>query len=91
MKKRKFRVGDRVRLNTLPPNIETMPHETQQVFKLSIGKVFKVEGFGRYGHVELQVGPEIDAMVSGFMNTIWVEPECLELVSLVDETHKDPS
>lgn len=81
---RKLSVGDRVRLIAVPPDFETMPEETQQVFRLSPGRVFRIEGFGPYGHAELEVGSEIDAIVGGFMNSIWVEHECLEWVSSVE-------
>jgi hypothetical protein len=60
------------------PDLGGMPAETQAVFAAALGGTFEVKGFGPYGHLEIEVGREIDRAVGGFMNTIWVEPECVE-------------
>ncbi len=74
-----LQVGDRVKVLSLP-SLDGMAPETRAAFEYALGKEFLVEGLGRYGHVELVLGPEADALLGGFMNTIWVEPEHLAAV-----------
>lgn len=74
-----LRIGDRVKVVSLPP-LDGMAPETRAALELALGKEFVIEGFGRYGHAELLLGPEADALLGGFMNTIWLEPEHLEKV-----------
>jgi len=57
-----------------------MPAETQAAFRASLGKEFRVVDHGHYGHLELELGPEHDAVPGGFMNSIWIEPEYVEVV-----------
>lgn len=75
-----IRVGAVVRVRELPSDLVTSPAETQAAFRAALGKEFKVAGHGRYGHLELVLGPEIDAVLGGFMNTLWIEPELVEEV-----------
>jgi hypothetical protein len=49
------------------------PAETRSVFKRAVGKTFVVQGFGSYGHIELDIS-KIQKL-----NTIWIEPDCVEL------------
>ena len=74
MAKTKVRVGDKVKVVgmspvTFAPGVED-ELGTEKLFKSMIGKVYTVRGFDRYGNVELE--PKR-------MNTVWVEPEFLEL------------
>jgi hypothetical protein len=39
------------------------------VFRRALGKTFRVEGFGLYGHVELDLTAKVARL-----ETIWVEP-----------------
>jgi hypothetical protein len=72
---RPIRRGDWVRLVEIPRAVVTMgPPETRRVFRLARGKTFRVEGFGRHGHAELDVGRKVRRL-----ETIWVEPDCLRL------------
>lgn len=73
------RVGDRVRVVSLP-DVSNLAVSTRVAFRLALGKVFKVEGIGEHGHLELVLGPEADQRLGGFMNTIWIEPEHTVLV-----------
>jgi hypothetical protein len=72
-----FRIGDRVRLVDLPPTFGELPEETRTAFTAARGGVFEVRGFGPYGHLEIELGRELDTLLGGFMNTLWVEPECV--------------
>lgn len=53
---RKFAVGDRVRLQMLPPEMErSMPEDRWKLFQRCTGKVLRVEGIDEFGGVELHV------------------------------------
>ena len=67
-------IGDRVRLIQLPDNISAFPRPTQRLFRKALGKTLKIKTFGKCGHAELPVSHK-----SVFVDTIWVEPACLEL------------
>jgi hypothetical protein len=71
---RKFRIGDKVRVIgmspvTFAPGIKD-ELGTEKLFKSMLGKVYTVQGFDRYGYVELR--PKR-------FDTVWVEPEFLKL------------
>jgi hypothetical protein len=69
-----------VQVERLPPDLDTFPEETQAAFRAALGKTFVVRGYGPYGHLELELGRELDALLGGFMNTIWIEGECVREV-----------
>jgi hypothetical protein len=71
---RAIEIGDWVRLVKIPPGLATMPRATQAVFRKALGKTFKVEGFNNVGLAEL----DLTRKVAKF-NTIWVEPDCLQI------------
>jgi hypothetical protein len=72
--RRKFHVGDKVKVVgmspvTFPPGVKD-EMGTEKLFKSMLGKVYTVQGFDRYGNVELH--PKR-------LNSVWVEPEFLTL------------
>ena len=72
MTKRKFQVGDKVKVIgmskvTYPPGVKD-ELGTEKLFKGMIGRVYTVRGFDNYGNVELQPRR---------LDTVWVEPEFL--------------
>lgn len=71
-------IGDRVRLVELPETIlaGNAHQETLTVFRKCLGKSFRVSGFNAVGWVELHVGN----VTRSLGETIWVEPEFLELI-----------
>ena len=72
MKAKKFKVGGRVKVVKIPPGLtDPAGIDTPGVFKRALGKTFRIEGFGKYGHLRLKVGN---------LNTIWIEPEFVVLV-----------
>ena len=86
-----LKVGDRVRILDIPEDLKDSdfdrkdPHtpklRTGELFRFCLGKTFTVYGFGRYGHVELQVGKNREVRGNfGWSDTIWIEPEFLKLV-----------
>jgi hypothetical protein len=74
-------IGDTVRIVKLPPglrDLEDLP--TRAAFNLCLGHEYVIQDFGKYGHLELDVSAEIDEVAGGVGNTIWIEPEFVELV-----------
>ena len=58
MEKRKFRVGDKVKVIGMSP-VTFAPGVkdelgTERLFKSMLGKVYTVRGFDKYGNVELE-------------------------------------
>jgi hypothetical protein len=74
MSKRKFRVGDKVRVIGVPSI--TFPASlkdemgTMKLFKRMVGRVYTVQGFDKYGHIELW--PKR-------LECVWIEPELVKL------------
>jgi hypothetical protein len=76
LKRNKYKVGDLVTVIKVPTGLGDEPElNTKTVFETCLGKTFTIQGFDQYGHLELAVGKEIDDLVGGYMNTIWIEPE----------------
>jgi hypothetical protein len=73
-------IGAVVQVDRLPADFETFPEETRAAFRAALGKRFIVCGHGPYGHLELELGRVLDALLGGFMNTIWIEPEYVSVV-----------
>jgi len=64
---RKFRTGDFVKIVQIPDDLtDAVGIGTPEVFRRSLGKTFRIEGFDRYGHIELVVSRR---------DTIWIEPK----------------
>jgi hypothetical protein len=79
-KPRPIRIGDKVRVLKVPPSVaKEMPAETRRIFRRCVGKVLRVDGFGRYGHLELNVNDD-GSQATPTAHTIWIEPECVEVV-----------
>lgn len=60
------------------PDLALMPEETKAAFLAALGREFRVVGLGPYGHLELELGRELDERLGGFMNSIWIEPDLVE-------------
>jgi len=92
--KRKFKVGDRVRIVDIAPSLkdpnydsnlksaELQDMRTAELFRFCLERVFKVYGFDRYGNVELHVGNSsaVRRKFGNLRHTIWSEPEFLKRV-----------
>lgn len=89
-----FKVGDRVLVIDIPEDTkdpkadlkspEAREMRTAELFRFCLGKTFTVYGFGRYGHVELRAGQNREVRKKfGWSETIWIEPEFLEIVKKV--------
>ena len=74
-----FKVGDIVRIVKIPPDLhDAAGIGTPEVFANAVGKTFRIEGFGEYGHLELfaRRGDAVDD--SHPLDSIWIEPEFVE-------------
>jgi len=76
-----MKIGDEVRIVTIPLDLPEGEIHTKSLFEMCVGKIFPIVGF--QGHLlELEVGE-----VTGkepFMESIWIEPEHVELVTTTD-------
>jgi hypothetical protein len=80
---RQFKVGDLVRIVRIPPDLhDAAGIGTPEVFADAVGKTFRIEGFGEYGHLELTVSAS---------DTIWIEPEFVEAADEVAPPERDGS
>ena len=72
--RRPFNIGDVIRVSRVPPAVQSDgPPETRRLFKRAVGMTFVVRGFERNGYLELDVS-KIKPL-----NTIWIEPDCVQL------------
>jgi len=68
------KIGQRVRLATLPPWVADLPQESQRVFEFCVGRVFPVVEIEQHGLLVLDASQDVDVRFGGFMNDIRVEP-----------------
>jgi hypothetical protein len=72
-----MKIGDKVRVLTVPPHLPEGELNTKSLFRLCVGHTFPVVGL-QGNLLELEVGE-----VSGkeaCMDSIWIEPEHVEIV-----------
>lgn len=72
-----MKIGDKVRLIAVPPNIPVGDDQlpTRALFDSCLGKEFEICGFNEIGWAEIVV----QSVTGKTGETIWVEPEFLEL------------
>jgi hypothetical protein len=74
VQKRSFKVGDKVKVIGVPTLSVSRGLEdglgTKKLFKNMLGKVYTVQGFDEFGHIELH--PKR-------LHHVWIEPEFLKL------------
>jgi len=83
-------IGDRVRIIDISSDLKDPSHDlkdaehremrTAELFRFCVGRVFTIYGFGRYGHVELEVSKSPAVRRKFGLSTIWMEPEFLKRV-----------
>jgi hypothetical protein len=72
-----MKIGDKVRIVTIPPDLPEGEIHTRSLFEMCIGKIFPIVGF--QGHLlELEVGEVRGELPT--MESIWIEPEHVEIV-----------
>ena len=74
MPKRKLKLGDLVKVigyrpGKYPPKFKDKMG-TEKLFKSLVGKQYRIQGFGRYGHIELWPKK---------LHFVWIEPDLVEL------------
>jgi hypothetical protein len=85
-----FKVGDRVLIVDISADMKQPSYDlkddehkemrTPELFRFCVGREFVIQGFDRYGHLELHVGDDREVQRKfGPHHTIWVEPEFLKL------------
>lgn len=78
-------VGNLVRVTRMSTSLvgHTEEHlqETVALFERCIGHVLRIEGFGHWGGLELNVSDDGSQASNYCYHTIWIEPECVELVA----------
>ena len=78
-----LKVGDRVKVLSIPKAVEHDRSEFPETFALfqsAVGRVFEIRGFGEYGHAELWVHPDGSPADTGAADSVWVEPEYLAAI-----------
>ncbi len=78
-----FKIGDRVKLLSVPPEVErdrSRFPETFALFQLAVGRVFEIRGFGEYGHAELWMHPDGSPADTVTADSVWVEPKYLAAI-----------
>jgi hypothetical protein len=76
MKAQKFKVGDWVRIKTIPPDLnDSAGIDTPGVFKRALGRTFRIDGLDDHGHLELVVAERRPSSKRYESDTIWIEPQ----------------
>jgi hypothetical protein len=71
-----FKIGDMVTVTQAPSELhDAAGIATPELFSRVVGKTLRVDGFGRYGHLELNVLDDGSQAPDYCHNTIWIEPE----------------
>jgi hypothetical protein len=83
-------IGDRVRIIDIPSDLKDPRYDlkdeehremrTAELFRFCLGRVFMIYGFGRKGHIELEMSKSPPVRKKFGLSTIWIEPEFLKRV-----------
>jgi hypothetical protein len=76
-----MKIGDKVRILTIPADLPEGEIRTNSLFEMCKGRVFPIVGF-QGNLIELEVGKVLGR--EPFMESIWIEPEHVELVTDTD-------
>jgi len=63
------------------PNYKDNQMPTGELFRFCVGRKFTIQGFGRYGHIELGVDEDPAVKRKFGLNSIWIEPKFIELIA----------
>lgn len=72
---KKYKSGDIVTLRKIPDWVKSMPAETQQVFKVCLGKSYLITEITPEGFLVLDVSKDADPLIGGKFNDIRIEPD----------------
>jgi hypothetical protein len=77
-----YRVGDLIRVVKIPSDLhDAAGIGTPDVFRRALGRTFRIEGFDKYGHLELVVAERKASEDRYTSDTIWIEPGFVEKVN----------
>jgi len=76
-----MKVGDKVRILTIPSNLQEGEIGTRSLFDECVGRIFPIVGFQEH-LLELHVG-EVKGEAP-YMQSIWIEPEHVEIVTTTE-------
>jgi hypothetical protein len=71
------KIGDEVRVVTIPSRLPEDEMNTRSLFELCVGRVFPIVGF-QGDLVELEVGEVLGK--EPYMDSVWIEPEHIEVI-----------
>ena len=83
-----MKLGDQVRLVRVPATVrDDVEFPSRTLFAQCVGRVFPIAGFQRVDGlpadlIELEVGEVLGK--AAYEETIWVEPDCVEVVEALD-------
>jgi hypothetical protein len=81
MTTRKFKIGDRVRVEKTPRMDSSWPAETVKIFKRVIGDSFQIRGFNQIGLAEIWAKDNGSPARGGRAHSLWIEMDCIKLVA----------
>jgi hypothetical protein len=76
-----MKIGDKVRILTIPPGLLEGEMRTKSLFEECVGRTFPIVGFEDH-LLELEVG-EVRGEAP-YVHSIWIEPDHVELVTTPD-------
>jgi hypothetical protein len=83
MKRTPFKVGNRVKVIKMPPQVRRAKDGSPEMFaafQKALGTAFSIRGFDQYGHAELWLHDNGREAKRDVAHSIWVEPQYLRLV-----------
>jgi hypothetical protein len=82
-----FRVGDLVKVVQAPPDLhDAAGIGTPELFQRVLGKILRIDGFGRYGHLELNVLDDGSQAPDYCHHTIWIKPQFVKAIEYATQT-----
>ena len=82
-----MKIGGKVRVIGIPPDLPDDEQQTKKIFELCLGRVFPIESLEHveglpHELIQLLVGEVVGE--PDFMHSIWIEPEFVEAVPEAD-------
>jgi hypothetical protein len=81
MTNRKFKIGDRVRVEETPRMDSSWPAETVKIFKRVVGHSFRIRGFNQIGLAEIWAKDNGSPARTCRDHSLWIETDCIKLVA----------
>jgi hypothetical protein len=81
MATRKFKIGDRVRVEKTPRMDSSWPAETVIIFKRVVGHSFRIRNFNQIGLAEIWAKNNGSPAQNCCDHSLWIETNCIKLVA----------